>query len=214
MSMEKATSLHGQWLSDRNRSGPKYPGGFDGFFREQLKLTDAAIEAAATYNPLSPDNPESTCVGRPTPAAIVSSIGYMMRFDLDNRDEEIIIQSEWYNEIRIVYMDGRQHPDSLETFATGYSIGHWDGDTLVIDTRNFDSHVSPYQIGVPSGPKKHVIETYRLIEDGASLEMSFTLNDPDYLTEPLHHSRIMTYTPQLTMYASDCDPESTAQFLK
>jgi hypothetical protein len=210
----KASSLDGQWIADKNRSGPSYPGGFDGFFREQLVLTEAGKVASQNYDPLSTSNPEATCVGRPTPAALVSSSGYVMAFDLSEAKEKIIIHSEWFNEKRTVYMDGRSHPDTSETFTTGHSIGYWDNDTLVVDTQNFEPHRSPYQTGVPSGLQKHVIEKYRLIEDGAAMSAEFILEDPEFLAEAMHHSRVLIYSPQLEMLISDCDPESSSQFLK
>jgi hypothetical protein len=210
----RAASMDGNWLSDRSRSGPVYPGGYDGFFRAQLVLTDAAKSAAMSYNPLSDENPEASCTGRPTPAALLSSTGYMLNFDLSEKRTAIKIRSEWFNELRTVYMDGRDFPDPSQTFATGYSIGHWDGDSLVIDSRNFDFHRSPYQIGVPSGTQKRVIETYRLIEDGAAMQAEFTLRDPEYLSQPLSHSRVLLYTPHLQMLASNCDVESSRRFLK
>jgi len=55
-------------------------------------------------------------------------------------------------------VDGRSHPDPAETYATGHSMSHWEDGTLVVDTRNLDDHRSPYQIGVPSGSQKHVVE--------------------------------------------------------
>lgn len=214
----KAKSLEGSWIADRNRLGPSYPGGFDGFFREQLVLTQAGKNASEDYDPLSPENPESTCVGRPTPSAFVSTSGYLYQFDLSGSEsgseEKIVIHSEWFNEQRTVYMDGREHPDPSETFAAGHSIGYWDEDTLVVDTHNFDDHRSPYQIGVPSGAQKHVIEKYRLIEDGAAMYAEFTLEDPEYLAEPLFHSRVLLFSPQLEMLIASCDIESTSRFLK
>ncbi len=209
-----ATSLEGNWLADRARSGPSYPGGFDGFFLAQLVLTEAGSQSRASYDPLSPENPESTCVGRPTPSAFVSTSGYLMQFDLSDAKEEIVIRSEWFNEERTVYMDGREHPDSSITFATGHSIGRWDGDTLVVDTRNFDDHRSPYQIGVPSGARKHVVEKYRLIEEGAAMQAEFTLEDPEYLAESMNHKRVLLFSPHLKMLISQCDLESTSRFLK
>ena len=62
--------------------------------------------------------------------------------------KKIIFRSEWFDEKRTIYMDGRKHPDNAETFVTGHSIGRWEDDTLVVDTRNFDDHRSPYQVGV------------------------------------------------------------------
>lgn len=209
-----ATSLDGKWIADRTRSGPSYPGGFDGFFHAHLVLTDAAIAAQESYDPLSAENPESTCVGRPTPSAFISTSSYLMQIDLADAGEEIIIHSEWFNEERTVYMDGRDHPDASTTYVTGHSIGRWEGDTLIVDTRNFDDHRSPYQIGVPSGAQKHVVEKYRLIEDGAAMEAEFMLEDPEYLAEPMSHERVLLFSPHLKMLTSQCDLESTSRFLR
>lgn len=209
-----ATSFAGNWLADRARSGPSYPGGFDGFFHAHLVLTETGVQAQESFDPLSSENPESTCVGRPTPSAFVSTLGYLMQFDLRDVEEEIVIRSEWFNEERTVYMDGRSHPGSSESFVTGHSIGHWEDGTLVVDTRNFDDHRSPYQVGVPSGSQKHVVEKYRLIENGAAMHAEFMLEDPEYLAEPMQHERVLLYSPHLKMLGSACDLESTSQFLR
>ncbi len=208
-----ADSFDGNWIADRTRVGPSYPGGFDGFFHAQLVLTEAGIAARDAYDPLSAENPESSCLGRPTPSAFVSTTGYLMQFDLSDAEDSIIINSEWYNEQRTVYMDGREHPDSSITFVTGHSIGHWDQGTLVIDTRNFDDHRSPYQIGVPSSSQKHVVERYQLIEDDTAMSAEFILEDPEFLAEPMHHSRVLLHSPHMNMLGTDCDLESTTRLL-
>lgn len=227
----KATSIAGRWTAQRptpangkppppppprkpaSGSGPLCSSGFDCFFRTNLILTAAGKAAANAYDPLSNENPESTCVGRPTPAALVSSRGYLLEFDL-MASEKIVIRSEWFNEERTIWMDGRSHPDAAETFATGHSIGHWEDDTLIVDTRNFDDHRSPYQIGVPSGSGKHVIERYRLNDDGLSMWAEFTLQDPEFIAEPFTDGKNLYFAPHLEMVRSDCDLENTGRFLK
>jgi hypothetical protein len=144
------TTLSGNWLADRSAT-MSYPGGFDGFFNALLTPNGKGLAAKAAYDPLSDENPEATCVGRPTPAALVSSSMYLMQIDIQEEQGVAELRSEWYDEERTVSMDGREHPDPSECFVTGHSIGYWDGDTLVVDTRNFEDHRSPYQTGVPSG---------------------------------------------------------------
>jgi hypothetical protein len=207
-----ATSLEGKWLSDRGAT-MDFPGGFDGFFLAQLVLTDSGREAMEAYDPLSPENPESSCIGRPTPAALVSSSLYLMEFAIDEGNEIITIRSQYFDEERTVYMDGRDHPDPSERFVTGHSVGRWDGDTLIVDTRNFADHRSPYQIGVPSGAQKHVVETYRLSDDGTDIEATFMLEDPEYLAEPMTHSRLLHHSPHLEMFLGGCDPDATSRFV-
>lgn len=210
----RASSLEGKWRADASKL-VEYPGGFDGFFHAQLELTEQGAAAQALYDPLSSDNPESTCIGRPTPAALVSSRLYLLEFQLEpDEDDPIVIRSEYFDEERTVYMDGRAHPDSGERFSTGHSVGRWEGDTLVIDTTNFTDHRSPYQIGVPSGPRKHVVERYRLIADGTRMLAELTLEDPDYIGEPLIHRRELIYSPHEQMFRFNCDPEATSRFVR
>jgi len=207
-----ASSLAGVWTADRSKL-ISYPGGFDGFFRAQLVLTEQGKAAVAEYDALSDENPESTCIGRPTPAAIVSSSLYLFEIDIDEDENVVVFRSEYFDEVRTVYLDGRGHPEGSERFVTGHSIGRWEDDVLVVDTTNFTDHRSPYQIGVPSGVQKHVVERYRLIEDGTRIELSFLLDDPEYLAEPMSHSRELIYSPQMERFLFDCDPEATRRFV-
>ena len=207
-----ATSLAGRWLTDRS-TVKNYPGGFDGFFRALLTLNDKGKAAQTAFNPLSADNPEATCVGRPTPSALLSSGSYLLEFEIKPDEKIITMRSEWFNELRTIYMDGRKHPDPSVRFATGHSIGHWEGDTLVVDTANFADHRSPYQIGVPSGGQKHVVEKYKLTKDGTHIDVDFMLEDPEYLAKPLLHHRQLIHSPHMKMYPSECDADSTKRFL-
>jgi len=205
-------SLDGVWAADRALFR-QFQGGFDGFFNTYLRLTEKGQQAKDSYDPLSSENPEASCVGRPTPAALVSTWIYLMEIDMSQADEIITFRSEWFDEERTIYMDGRSHPDASQTLVTGHSIGRWDDDTLIVDTANFDNHRSPYQVGVPSGSQKHVVEKYRLSDDGTQIHMEFMLEDPEYLAEPLIHARDLNYSPHLEMFFGGCDPEITKRFL-
>jgi len=207
-----ASSLEGIWMTNRSEL-VSYPGGFDGFFRAELKLTAKGVAAQAAYDELSEENPESRCIGRPTPGMIVSSHLFPLQIQLDEGNEIVVIRSEIWDEQRIVYMDGRAHPENGERFASGHSIGRWDGGTLIVDTASFTDHRSPYQIGVPSGAQKRVVEKYRLNEDGTRLVVEFVLEDPEYIIEPLPHRRELIYSPQLEFLGFNCDPRATRRFL-
>ena len=144
---------------------------------------------------------------------IVASNLFPLEIEIDEQRQIISIRIEFWDEERTVYMDGRPHPDASERFHSGHSIGRWEGDTLVVDTTNFTDHRSPYQIGVPSGAQKHVVERYRLVEDGTRLAVEFVLEDPEYIAEPLTHARELIYAPQLELSTFDCDLESARRFL-
>ena len=207
-----STTLEGMWMANSSEL-VSYPGGFDGFFRAELRLTEQGAAEMASYDEFSDENPETQCIGRPTPAMIVSSNLYPLQIEIDEEQQVIMIRIEFWDEERTVYMDGRAHPDISERFHSGHSIGWWEGDTLVIDTTNFTDHRSPYQIGVPSGAQKHVVERYRLIEEGTRIAVDFVLEDPEYIAEPLTHARELIYSPQMEISTYDCDPEAARRFV-
>jgi len=205
-------NIAGIWRVDATKL-VAYPGGFDGFFHANLKLTEQGAAAQVGYDPLSDENPESTCLGRPTPGAIVSTTFYLLNIQIEE-DDPIIIRIEYFDEERVIHMDGRTHPPATERFPTGHSVGRWEEDTLIIDTTNFTNHRSPYQIGVPSGIHKHVIERYQLISNGTRMLVEFTLDDPDYIAEPLTHQRELIYSPQEQFFPFNCDPDASRRFVR
>ena len=112
-----------------------------------------------------------------------------------------------------MYMDARGHPESGDRFVGGHATGSWDGEVLVVDTRNFVDHRSPYQTGVPSGAQKHVIERYQLTEDGTRIVVDFMLEDSEFLATPMTHSRELIFTPQMEVSRFDCDLEAARRFV-
>jgi len=144
---------------------------------------------------------------------LVSTNIFPIEIEFDEAAHTVMIRTELYDERRTVYMDGRGHPESGERFVTGHSIGHWEDDVLVVDTRLFADHRSPYQIGVPSGAQKHVVEKYRLNEDRSRLIVEFMLEDAEYLAAPLTHTRELLYSPDLEISEFSCDPETTRRFV-
>ena len=208
-SIATTSSLEGKWMT--NRSEWPRPTGL--FFTAYLSLTEKAAAARAAYNEFSDENPEARCIGRPTPSPIIASNLFALQIGINEEEEIVVIRSEFFDAERVVYMDGREHPGVIETFPDGHSIGWWDEDTLVVDTANFSNHRSPYQMGVPSGIQKHVVERYRLKEGGTRMIVEFTLEDPEFIADPLTHTRELIYSPQIELSRYDCDLEAARRFM-
>jgi len=208
----RATSIEGRWLADRASFGPDYPGGLDQLSLRDMRLTAAGRAALAGWSQNNADNPELNCITKPTPAMLIYTDLYPIEIT-NNGDQTLTIRSQYFDQVRTIYMDGREHPDPAELMHEGHSVGRYEGDTLVIDTRNFAYHRSPYQNGIPSGPQKHVIERYRLIDDGARLEVEFVVEDPEYIEGNWTHTRALLYRPDTDMSPFNCDLESTRRYL-
>ena len=206
----RATSIEGKWMVDRDSLGDNYPGGLDQLTRRDLVLTEQGKAAEAAFR--IEDDPLLRCIGRPTPGDIVYTDLYPLQIAI-NDDDTIAIRSQFFDEQRTVYMDGRPHPSASELFHEGHSIGHWEGETLVVDTTNFADHRSPYQSGVPSGARKHVVQRFQLTDGGTRLTVEFTLEDPEFIARPMTHRRKLIYAPQADMSPFSCDLESTRRYL-
>jgi hypothetical protein len=81
-----------------------------------------------------------------------------------------------------------QPPANLKPSMHGYSVGHWEGDTLVIETTGYDPR-SQFNDGFTHGPNLKSVERYKVVEGGKILEKTFTYTDPDALTEPYTFTR-------------------------
>ncbi len=207
-----SSSIFGRWLVDRTRLPADYPGGLDQLMIRELTLQPKGREMEAAYSQDSADNPELSCISKPTPAMIIYTDLYPMDI-ATNADGSLTLRSQYFDMVRTVYMDGRSHPPANQLFHEGHSVGRWEGDQLIIDTTNFSYHRSPYQNGIPSGPQKHVEERYRLIDSGTHLEVAFTLEDPEYIEGGMQYSRQLRFAPDADMSPFNCDLESTRRFL-
>jgi hypothetical protein len=209
----RAPTLAGRWLADRTRLPSDYPGGLDQLMIRDLELTDEAKVAEAAYSQASEENPELSCISKPTPSMIIYTDLYPIEIVLGEPGEAITIRSQYFDEVRTIFMDGRSHPPETELFHEGHSIGRWEDDVLTIDTTNFTPHRSPYQNGVPAGPLKHVTERYELIDGGSHLRVEFTLADPENIVGSMTHTRDLRYAPQSDMSPFNCDLEATSRFV-
>jgi len=89
---------------------------------------------------------------------------------------------------RLVYMDGRPHPKDPNPSPgggtwMGHSVGHWEGDTLVIDTVGFNGRAWATFSGLPTTERLHLIERFRRIDLG-HLEKEITIDDPGAYAKP------------------------------
>ena len=97
--------------------------------------------------------------------------------------DKIAFFSEWMDAYRRVYLDGRTMPKDLDPSYFGYSTGHWEGDTLVVETVNLrdDSVLDRY--GSPHSDAMTITERIRLTSPDV-LEDKLTVRDPKAFTKP------------------------------
>lgn len=93
---------------------------------------------------------------------------------------------------RVIYMDGREHPADLKPTYHGHSIGHWEGDTLVVDTVGFNEKMWFDDLGSPHTTKLHMTERFTRVSL-ERLRYEFTIDDPGAYTAPWSSGFYMTW---------------------
>jgi hypothetical protein len=114
---------------------------------------------------------------------------------------------------REVWMDGRELPKDPDPTWYGYSVGKWDGDTLVVDTIGFNDKTWIDSWGNPHSEDMRVVERYRRV-DHDTLELKMTVIDPKAYTAPLVSSpKTFSLHPKYELVESLCVPEDEKTFL-
>jgi hypothetical protein len=97
----------------------------------------------------------------------------------------VVMLSETYHGFQLIPTDGRPHRDDVPPSYRGDSVGHWEGDTFVVDKTNFTDNTWLSAEGRVSfhSDALHVVERYRRV-DANTLEIEATVEDPKVLTKP------------------------------
>jgi len=142
-----------------------------------------ALEKAKTLG--DKDDPSLRCV--PTAFGTLNSslldVGFVGQ--ILQTPKFVVFLTETYHGFRIIPVDGRPHRDDVAPSYKGDEIGHWEGDTLVIDRVNFIATTWMSAEGVVSfhSDALHIVERYRRT-DADTLVVDATIEDPKVLTKP------------------------------
>ena len=175
-----------------------------------LDVKPDALAAAEAWRPEDDMTMSKACE---TPGLIYTMQGpFPMK--IHQGTEFILVQIEYFDLIRIVFMDGRDHPpaDAPHT-KMGHSIGHWEGDTLVVDTTHLASSTI-LNNGLNHSENLHVIERFRLSEDGSKLLGTQEFEDPDTLNNRGYRLLAWDFSPEESeyIYPYECDPSFGANY--
>jgi hypothetical protein len=147
--------------------------------------------------------------GRETPTAKCLPTGIPMGDLLPvprrfiQRPEVMVVLYEGINPQRVIYTDGRAHPVDPQPAWLGYSIGRWDGNTFVVDTRGFNERSWLDAVGHPRTEQMHVIERLSRPTFGR-MEVEVQLDDPGAYTKPFSFRYTQTLTPDTDLLETIC----------
>jgi hypothetical protein len=123
---------------------------------------------------------------------------------------EVLVLFEYDSIRHQIFTDGRPHDTTLGPLWMGDSIGHWEGDTLVADTINFNDKTWLDRIGHPHSAALHVVERIRR-KDHEHLEDDITIEDPKAYTQPWTTHIEFLLKPKWTLEEQFCEDEESFQ---
>jgi hypothetical protein len=179
--------------------------------RARAVLTEAGQEASRGFNRGSPeDNPWFNC----QPTSIIRD--WTADWPINRFVQRITAEGETvldityglYNFERRIHVGMDSHPAVLEPSYAGYSIGRWEGDTLVVDTIGFAAgYISP---PTPNSEELRIVERFSLDPETMALKREYSATDPRYLAEPYESYDVM-YLSDVPFQAQPCN-DMTPEF--
>jgi Family of unknown function (DUF6152) len=198
--------ITGTWLlapmPGRSTSGPQAMMQF---------MTAAGKAAVAKYNPFK-DDPTFRC----DPVAVRRVWGAPgTPLSITREKDRVILRHEWMDVQRIVYLNQREHPKNGPRTSLGHSIGHFEGETLVIETGNYAAGVLNQYVEEPGQPTRGLLHSAalttveRLHLDAARqrLVVEFDLKDPEFFTRDFERSSLEYAPSELRLEPFKCSPE-------
>ena len=143
------------------------------------KEADRQLSISAPAGPEDRPLTERCLTGFLTGPPLTTVIEYNDYLQIFQTENTVAILIEMVNDSRIVPLDGRPHvPETVRQWL-GNSRGHWEGDTLVVETRNFSDKTTFNG----SGMNMHVTERFTRISEDV-IEYDYRIDDPDSFTAP------------------------------
>jgi hypothetical protein len=163
--------------------------------------------SADTYAYERPEDltPYDRCITRGVLGSVFPNI-YNTGMQILQVPGAVIIRHEMIHETRIIPLDGRPHlPTAIRSYM-GDPRGHWDGDTLVVDTTNFNGKTGSYGRngnGNPTSEALRLVERFTLV-DANTLQYEVTVTDPRTWTGPWTVRFPLTRDENYAMFEYGC----------
>jgi hypothetical protein len=149
------------------------------FTSEQAPIRPEAL-AIMRNRPKDYVAPNERCL----PEGILRAELLAFPFKIVQTPQQLVVMYEVDNTRRQIYTDGRELPVDPNPAWLGYSVGRWDGDTLVVDTTGFNDQVAVDAGGHPHSEQLRIQERFHRIDFG-HMELQITIDDPKMYTKPV-----------------------------
>ena len=155
------------------------------------------------------DDPGGWCVVPGLPRSIW---GAPFPVEIHQTKQFITMFWEGYFQYRKIWMEGYPHPDPILWTGMGYSVGHWEGDTLVVKTDHLREY--PYMRRLPNTEDATTVERITLEhrkdkngKDVPYITNELTLTDPKLYTQPVKVTSSLRWSPETPIMEYSCSEE-------
>ena len=156
------------------------------------------------------DAPEARCV----PVGVPGINTFPLPFKIVQMPRLIVMLYEKDTTYRQIFMDGRQLPQDPNPSFMGYSVGRWQGDTLVVESVGFKDGGWLDRMGHPHSEQLHLTERYRR-RDLGHLSIEMTINDPGTYEKPFTYTQPAALLPDTDLLEYYCtENEKDVQHFK
>jgi hypothetical protein len=152
---------------------------------------------------LGKDRPSGRCLPHAVPDNMMVRSG---PFKIIQTPGVIVVLFEEMNHFRQIFTDGRGFPEIREPTWLGYSVGKWEGDTLVVETIGFHDRSWLDNPGHPHSDAMRVIERFKR-RDFGHLDIQITIDDPKAYTRPWSANARFDLAPDSELLESICENE-------
>jgi hypothetical protein len=146
------------------------------------------------------DHPGVSCL----PSGIPEKLNIPDGLKLVQTEDLTILLHESRTIYRQIFTDGRSLPKDPQPTWMGYSIGHWEGDTFVVETKGQNGKTWLDMRGLPGSEKLHVIERYSRPRIG-HMDIEVTIDDPEAYTKPWTVKLAWRLVPDTELIESICE---------
>ena len=181
-------------------------------FPDRPKFRDVPFQpwarALYAYRSANQFEPHSRCKPSAGPRQFLTPYGVEF-LDVPELKRIFIIDLGGAHTYRTIYTDGRSHPEDLTPSYYGHSIGHWAGDTLVVDTRGFNETFWFDRSGLPHTDQLHMIERFTRT-DSKTIQYRVTIDDPGAYTSVWSSSFMMGWDGEQELFEFICQDNNLA----
>jgi len=173
---------------------------------KELPFTPEGKRVWESYDPAKGDY-----TGSCLPFGLIRSMNSPDPIQIMQSDKYLSLLYEQNTWFKVFPLDGREHRD-IEATWFGDSVGRWEGDTLVVDTVNFNGKTRLDTIGHPHSARLHTVERFTRTDLG-HIAYEITIDDPGYYTKAWKNTRTFTLRPDWEIMEYSCE-ENNKDFLE